>query len=127
MKKSFIVLLLPVLLGVASCHRLTPEEVEACVIEGTSKQLPLIVQQLPFLDDITVDSMQLIVKSEPMSGYLYTTWTAGETSAPIIVNVTDIRKSKENQGYVEWQADWEAATMAFMMNAMHDDFSSLGF
>lgn len=123
MKKKLFLLLLPILLGLDSCNRITPEEVEAIVIEGTRNQVPLLVQQMYFIDNITIDSMKLMVKTEPMSGYLYTTWTADDISSPIIVNVTNIRKSEENKGYLEWTADWESAAKAFFMNTMlKEDF-----
>jgi hypothetical protein len=123
MKKTLFLLLLPILLGLDSCNRITPEKVEAIVIEGSRDRLPLLLQQLLFIDNITVDSMNLMVKTEPMSGYLYTTWTADNISSPIIVNVTNIKKSKENKGYLEWDADWESAAKAFYLKTMlREDF-----
>jgi hypothetical protein len=65
--------------------------------------------------------MHIIVDQEPMSGYLYTTWIAKGVSTPIIVNVTDIHKSKTAKGYIEWTADWESAGKAYMMNTMLGD------
>ena len=121
MKKSLFLLLLPILLGFCSCSRLTPEEAQKTVIAGVKDQVPLLIQQLYFVDDIKVDSMRIIVDQEPMSGYLYTTWTAKDNTSPVIVSVTDIRKSKTAKGYIEWTADWESAAKAYLMNSLLGD------
>ena len=121
MKRILFLLLLPILMGLYSCSRLTPEEAKASVIAGVKDQVPLLVQQLIFIDDISVDSMRIVVDQEPMSGYLYTTWTTKDDSKHIIVNVTDIRRSKEAKGYIEWTADWESAAKAYLMNSMLGD------
>lgn len=121
MKKIIFLLSLPILMGFCSCGRLNPEEAKETVIHGVQDQVPLIVQQLFFVDDISVDSMHIVVDQEPMSGYLYTTWTTKGISTPIIVNVTDIHRSKEAKGYIEWMADWESAGKAYIMNTMLDD------
>ena len=121
MKRTILFLLLPILMGFYSCGRLEPEDAKETVIRGIQDQMPLIVQQLYFVDNITVDSMHIIVDQEPMSGYLYTTWIAKGVSTPIIVNVTDIHKSKTAKGYIEWTADWESAGKAYMMNTMLGD------
>ena len=121
MKRIIFLLLLPILLGFCSCDSLTPEEAQETVIAGVKDQVPFLVQQLYFVDDIKIDSMRIIVDQEPMSGYLYTTWTAKGISTPIIVNVTDIHRSKESKGYIEWMADWESAGKAYIMNTMLGD------
>lgn len=123
MKKTLFLLMLPILIGFCACNRLTPEEAKETVIAGVKDQVPLLVQQLFFVDDITVDSMHIIVDQEPMSGYLYTTWITKDVSMPIIVNVTDIHRSKEAKGYIEWMADWESAGRAYIMNTMLGDMS----
>ena len=114
MKRILFLLLLPILMGLYSCSRLTPEEAKASVIAGVKDQVPLLVQQLIFIDDISVDSMRIVVDQEPMSGYLYTTWTTKDDSKHIIVNVTA-------KGYIEWTADWESAAKAYLMNSMLGD------
>lgn len=121
MKKTLFLLLLPVLMGFCSCSRLTPEQAKEAVTHGVQDQVPLLVQQLYFIDDIKVDSMRIIVAQEPMSGYLYTTWTTKGISTPIIVDVTDIHRSKEAKGYIEWTADWESAGKAYVMNTLFGD------
>ncbi len=125
MKKTLMLFLLTSILGLSSCDSLTPEEVGESIIEGTKDQVPLLVQQLMFVDTLTVDSIHLMVETEPMSGYLYTTWTAGGTSTPVIVEVTDIKKSKTSKGYIEWQADWKSAAKAFYTKALLGDLESL--
>lgn len=121
MKRIIFLLLLPILIGLCSCNRLTLEEAEETIIFGVKDQVPLLVQQLFFVDDISVDSMRIIVDQEPMSGYLYTIWTTKDNTRPVIVNVTDIRRSKEAKGYIEWTADWESAAKAYLMNEMFKD------
>lgn len=118
MKKTLFLLLLPVLIGFYSCNRLTPEDAKSSVIAGAKDQVPLLLQQLFYVDDIIVDSMRIVVDQEPMSGYLYTTWTTKNNTSPIIVNVTDIRRSKEAKGYIEWTADWESAAKAYFVNSL---------
>ena len=121
MKKTALFIFLLGLVCFCSCDRLAPEEAKETVIRGVQDQVPLIVQQLYFVDDIKVDSMRIFVDQEPMSGYLYTTWTTKGISTPIIVNVTDIHRSKEAKGYIEWMADWESAGKAYIMNTMLGD------
>lgn len=121
MKRILFLLLLPILIGFCSCSRLTPEQAQEAVIRGVRDQVPLLVQQLYIIDDIKVDSMRIIVDQEPMSGYLYTTWTTKDISIPIIVDVTDIHRSKESKGYIEWTADWESAGKAYIMNTLFGD------
>ena len=113
--------MLPILIGFCACNRLDPEDAKESIMRGTEDQVPLLVQQLFFVDDISVDSMRIIVDQEPMSGYLYTTWTTKDNTSPVIVNVTDIRRSKEAKGYIEWTADWESAAKAYLMNSMLGD------
>lgn len=121
MKKTLLFLLLAILIGFCSCKRLTPEEAKETVIAGVKDQVPMLVQQLFFVDDISIDSMRIVVDQEPMSGYLYTTWTTKGISSPVIVNVSDIQRSKEAKGYIEWMADWESAGKAYMMNTLLGD------
>lgn len=121
MKRKLFLLLLSILIGFCSCGRLTPEQAKEAVTRGVQNQVPLLVQQLYFIDDIKADSMRIIVDQEPMSGYLYTTWTTKGISTPIIVDVTDIHRSKEAKGYIEWTADWESAGKAYIMNTLFND------
>lgn len=123
MKKTLLFLLLAILIGFCSCKRLAPEEAQETVIAGVKDQVPMLVQQLFFVDDISIDSMRIVVDQEPMSGYLYTTWTSKGISSPIIVNVSDIKRSKEAKGYIEWMADWESAGKAYLMNTLLGDLS----
>ena len=114
-------MLLPVLFACISCNKLTSEDVEAAVMAGETEKIPLIKQHLYFLDDITVDSIHIIVDQEPMSGYLYTTWVSDGKAEPIIVPVSDIHKSKKNKGYIEWTADWESTTKSYLMSHLMGD------
>lgn len=94
MKKTIFLLSLTILMVFCSCKRFTPEEAKETVIAGVKDQVPMLVQQFFFVDDISIDSMRIVVDQEPMSGYLYTTWTSKGISSPIIVNVSDIKEVK---------------------------------
>ena len=120
MRKVFYLLLLPIVMGLCSCNGLTPEEAKEAVVAGVKDQVPLLVQQLFVVDDITIDSMRIVVDQEPMSGYLYTTWITNDNTCPVIVNVTDIQRSEKAKGYIEWTADWESAAKAYVMNSLKD-------
>ena len=105
-----------------SCDKqvLTEEEAQRAVIEGERDHLPLILQKMSDVESITIDSLRIHVKDEPMSGFLYTTWEYTPTSflalhrgkkriKNIIVSVDSIRQSKTHEGYIEWQSNWKDA------------------
>ena len=119
MKKLFL-LFVPILLGLTACNNnLTAEQAEEAVLQGERDRIPLVLQMIPFVDDLTVDSMKLIVREEPMSGFLYTTWKIKEVSTPIIVPVDSIQLTRQN-GYVEWLSRWDVAAKSYL-------FKSIGF
>lgn len=110
MKKFYLFLLLPLMIGMSACQsKLTADDVIESVLDGERDRLPMILQNLPSVDNITVDSLHILVDSEPMSGYLYTTWYDGQKSFSIIVQVIDIKKSEEHKDYIEWKSDWGSA------------------
>lgn len=113
MKKLFL-LIIPVMLGLMACNKLTAEQAEEAVMQGEIDRLPLLLQNMPMVDDITIDSIRLNVKEEPMQGYLYTTWKSKRKSTPIIVQVDSIR-SAEQRGYVQWQTRWDDAVRAYFL------------
>lgn len=103
-------MLLPLMIGMSACQsKLTADDVIESVLDGERDRLPMILQNLPSVDNITVDSLHILVDSEPMSGYLYTTWYDGQKSFSIIVQVIDIKKSEEHKDYIEWKSDWGSA------------------
>ena len=131
-KKLF--LLLAAALALTACNnKLTVEEVEAAVVQGENEQLPLLVQKMSDVESVVIDSIHIRITDEPMSGYLYTTWkyvvkktiypTADEMmqgiyesreveeqrEKQVIVEVSNIRQSKERKGYIEWQTGWTDA------------------
>ena len=65
-----------------SCEKqvLTEEEAQRAVIDGERDHLPLILQKMSDVESITIDSLRIHVKDEPMSGFLYTTWEYTPTS-----------------------------------------------
>ena len=110
MKKFYLFLLLPLMIGMSACQsKLTADDVIESVLDGERDRLPMILQNLPSVDNITVDSLHILVDSEPMSGSLYTTWYDGQKSFSIIVQVIDIKKSEEHKDYIEWKSDWGSA------------------
>lgn len=117
MKKLFL-LIVPIMLGLTACNNnLTAEQAEAAVIQGEKDRLPILLQSLTLVDDITIDIIRLTITEEPMQGYLYTTWKRGKKERPIIVQVDSIHSSKEHKGYIEWQSDWERAAKAYFMKS----------
>ena len=118
MKRIVLLLTLPVIIMCTSCNRLTPEKARSAVMAGEMDRIPLIKQQLIFIDDITIDSMRITVDQEPMAGYLYTTWIDDGEKEPIIISVSDIKKGQTNKGYVEWSSNWEAAATAYYMKSI---------
>lgn len=120
MKKTFLFLLLPVFMIIGSCNRLDEDDVMEIVMSGETEKLPILKQQLVLVDDISIDSMRLIVSDEPMSGHLYTTWTTGGESKQIIVVVDQIHRSKDHKGYIEWLTYWDDAAKAYLMKSVFD-------
>lgn len=115
-------MLCAVILGLTSClqYVLTKEEAQSAVLNGEQKRLPLVLQSMSDVESITIDSMRIHVKDEPMSGFLYTTWTYNfivsyypqkveKREKSIIVPVNDIRQSRSHDGYVEWKSSWDEA------------------
>lgn len=114
MKKLFL-LLLPCLLVLTACDTLTEEKAKDAVLRGEVDRLPLILQTVSIVEDITIDSIRLDITEEPMHGYLYTTWKMKTKETPIIVEVDSIHSSKDRSGYVEWVSRWDNATKAYFM------------
>lgn len=123
MRRIFKYLVLSAVLYVfVSCEKqvLTEEEAQRAVIDGERDHLPLILQKMSDVESITIDSLRIHVKDEPMSGFLYTTWEYTPSSflalnrgkkriKNIIVSVDSIRQSKTHEGYIEWQSNWKDA------------------
>ena len=123
MRRIFKYLVLSTVLYVfVSCEKqvLTEEEAQRAVIDGERDHLPLILQKMSDVESITIDSLRIHVKDEPMNGFLYTTWEYTPSSflalhrgkkriKNIIVSVDSIRQSKTHEGYIEWQSNWKDA------------------
>lgn len=118
MKRLFL-LLIPVLMGLTSCNsKLTVEQAEAAVLQGEKDRLPILLQSLSFVDDITIDSLRITIADKPMQGYLYTTWKNGKKERPIIVQVDSICSDKSRKGYIQWQSHWDDAARAYFMKSL---------
>ena len=103
------------MIGMSACQsKLKVDDVIVSVLDAERNHLPMKLQNLPMVDNITVDSLRILVDSEPMSGYLYTTWYDGQKSFSIIVQVTNIRNSKERKDDIVWNSDWATATCYYL-------------
>lgn len=116
-----------------SCSsKLNPEDAKQAVIDGERERIPLVIQTMSTMgvDDITIDSLVLLVKDEPMSGLLYTTWKSSKKNyytsknavetMPIIIQVDSIISSPTQKGYVQWQSDWETAFRTYIAKRIFD-------
>ena len=118
MKKLFILLAAAAVALTACNNKLTVEQAEAAVIQGEKERLPLLLQNMVFVDDITIDSIHLNVTEEPMQGFLYTTWKSGKSSEPIIVHVDSIRSDANRKDYVQWQSHCDDAARAYLFKSL---------
>lgn len=117
-EKKFFILLAAVMMALPACNnKLTAEQAEAAVLQGEKDRLPLVLQTLSFIDDITIDSIRLNVAEEPMQGYLYTTWKNGNKERSIIVPVDSIQTDATRKGYIRWQSHWDDAARAYFMKS----------
>lgn len=118
MKKIFILLAAAMMILSACNNKLTVEQAESAVMQGEKDRLPLLLQTLSFIDDITIDSIRLNVAEEPMQGFLYTTWKSGKKERPIIVPVDSIQTDATRKGYIQWQSHWDDAARAYLMKSL---------
>ena len=118
MKKLFILLAAVMMILPACNKKLTTEQAEAAVMQGEKDRLPLLLQTLPFLDEITIDSIRLNVTDEPMQGFLYTTWKKGKKEKSIIVPVDSIQTDATRKDYIQWQSHWDDAARAYFMKSL---------
>jgi len=120
--KKLIVILLACLACIGCKHTLTPEVAEQCIQEGERERLPLRLQRWENVKEICIDSIVFFCKTEPMSGYMYTTWKIQKSkldhnwnrhkyieTKSIIVEIDNIQLSNEKKDYVEWNSDWGQA------------------
>lgn len=134
MKKSFIYIVLCVMiLGIISCKNdvLTADEAKKRIMEGEKDRLPLLIQKIPIVESITIDSISLYVTVEPMEGYLYTTWKIsppdflkkeGDIEKAVIVPVNNIKNCKEPKGYIQWETRWDEACQDVARSLINDTF-----
>ena len=119
MKRVFLFLLPVMILGLTACgNKLTKEQAEAAVLQGERDRLPLLLQTLSFVDDITIDSIHMTITEEPMQGYLYTTWKNGKKEQSIIVHVDSVRQDATRKGYIQWQSSWDNAARSYLMKSL---------
>lgn len=124
MKRLFLFLLPVMILGLTACdNKLTAEQAEAAVLQGERDRVPMLLQTIPIIDDLTIDSIRLMVTEEPMQGYLYTTWISigtnkKRTEIPIIVQVDSIRQDATRKDYIQWQSSWDNAAKSYVMKIL---------
>lgn len=116
-----------------SCvSKLNPEDAKQVVINGEKERIPLVIQTMSTMgvDDITIDSLVLIVRDEPMSGLLYTTWISSDKNyytgktiveeTPMIIKVDSIISSPTQKDYVQWQSNWQVALATYIAKRIFD-------
>lgn len=118
MKRLFFLLAVTALALTACNNKLTQEQAKKAVMQGETDRLPIMLQSLTFVDDITIDSLQLLVTDEPMQGMLYTTWKRGKKTQTIIVQVDSIRTDINRKNYIQWESNWEDAARAYFMKSL---------
>lgn len=119
MKRLFLFLLPVMMLGLTACDKkLTPERAEAAILEGEKGRVPLLLQSLPLVDDITIDSIHWIVTEEPMQGYLYTTWIYKGEGVPIIIQLDSVCVDATRKDYVQWLTSWDKAAQSYMLKCL---------
>ena len=124
MKRLFLLLLPVMMLGLTACdNKLTAEQAAAAVLQGERDRIPMLLQTIPIIDDLTIDSICLTIREEPMQGYLYTTWISigtnkKRTETPIIVQVDSIRQDAARKDYIQWQSSWDNAAKAYVMKLL---------
>lgn len=130
--KKYLFLLSALCVMVSCSSKLDPEEAKQIVLNGERNNLPLVIQTVSTMgvDDITIDSLVLLVKDEPMSGLLYTTWTSsrknyytGRTKVeetPMVIKVDSIISSPTRKGYAQWQSDWQSAFQTYIAKRLFD-------
>jgi hypothetical protein len=120
MKKLFIILAAGMMLFLTACgNKFTAEQAEAAVLQGERDRLPLLIQSLPFVDDITIDSIHMTITEEPMQGYMYTTWKKNNNEQSIIVQVDSVRQDATRKGYIQWQSSWDNAARSYMLKSLN--------
>ena len=73
MKKTIIAILALMLLGACNT-KINYEDVKQGILEQERGRLPLIVQSLDKVSNITIDSIVILNNINPHHGYLVTTW-----------------------------------------------------
>lgn len=117
--KRLLYLIAVTAIALTACNnKLTVEQAEAAVMQGEKDRLPILLQNLVFVDNITIDSIRLNVTVEPMQGFLYTTWKSGKSSKSIIVQVDSIRTDETRKDYIQWQSHWDDAARAYFMKSL---------
>lgn len=111
------------MMSLTACgNKLTAEQAAEAVMQGETDRLPLVKQTLSFLvNDITIDSMRILIAEEPMHGHLYTTWISNgrnHKETPIIVIVDSIRYDETRKNFIVWETRWDDATKAYVLNSL---------
>lgn len=119
--KTTLLLLVSLLLLLPSCKKLTPDAAKQAVFTGEQERLDYLIQTInahrfmsPEIHSITLDSIALTNDIEPMSGFIYSTWTVGKKHEVknILILVDSIIQCPDNRDLVQWQTHWDDAYRA---------------
>lgn len=80
-------------------------KITSAVIEQENARLPLTIQKLPGVTDISIDSMVVTNNVEPYSAYLVTTWSFNEKPGEVVyvpVDSITIKRSKVSWKNINW-------------------------
>ncbi len=117
MRKTLFLLFALTLL--ASCTHIKIEDIKQGIVETESKELPMTVQKLEGVKEISIDSLVIVNNTEPYYGYLVTTWKMkkkyhdykqyGETyEINLPVNV-EVREISVKGSKFSWRTNWFGA------------------
>lgn len=113
MKKTIIAILTLMLLGACNT-RINYEDVKQGILEQERGRLPLTIQSLDKVSNITIDSIVILNNINPHHGYLVTTWDYQTYSfndletKTVYVEIDSLMIDKED---FSWKTDWPRAYM----------------
>ena len=111
MKKTIIAILALMLLGACNT-KINYEDVKQGILEQERGRLPLTIQSLDKVSNITIDSIVILNNINPHHGYLVTTWdykaysfSALETKT-VYVEIDSLMIDKKS---CFWRTNWPGA------------------
>lgn len=126
MKKVLFFSVLSVFFLVSCGHKYSIDEIKAGIVERETANIPLLVQHIEDVQDITIDSMVITQNAEPYAGYLVTNWTYtlsdidllfkddpddGPKQMKLLVEVDSIQIEGDS---FSWKTKWDRALWDFI-------------